>query len=401
MLVLDPRTMYLAMATVSLVLAVGLTLANVRSAHMRAMTIWVFACLAMFGALSLLALRGSVAPELSVVTAFALLFAAIALDFAALTEFAGRRVPWVAVAFAFAACVAVHTASYFVDPGGARLRAVLTSLPFAAWLVGCALALVVRAKPHERETRWLTAAFFLVWAVFTVGRGLYAVFPNVPPMTALSVDAAHSVWLAVNFVAILGSSLGFILMTKERSDHEVVRIASTDPLTGLPNRRTFDAAALTELKRAAREGRRLSLLEMDLDHFKLVNDTYGHPAGDAVLQDFARVLRDALRPFDLCARYGGEEFCALLIGTGIDRALAIAERVRELASKREVRFGNDVIRYTVSVGAAGVPASAAALDASLAAVDDALYRAKDGGRNRVAAAEPEKVPGYPADKVRS
>jgi diguanylate cyclase (GGDEF)-like protein len=157
--------------------------------------------------------------------------------------------------------------------------------------------------------------------------------------------------------------------------------AATDALTGLPNRRSLDRALAAQLALAQREKRPLSLLMLDLDHFKAVNDTHGHGVGDAVLRAFAQRVQAQLRPSDVCARYGGEEFVVLLSGTKELLAVETAERLRRAVADGPLVPG---VAITVSVGLATWRdgEDAAAL---LARADAALYAAKRAGRNRVMA----------------
>jgi diguanylate cyclase (GGDEF)-like protein len=124
---------------------------------------------------------------------------------------------------------------------------------------------------------------------------------------------------------------------------------------------------------------------LDLDHFKEVNDTYGHRAGDLVLASFAGVLQASLRPFDVVGRYGGEEFCVLLPGTDIGEATSIAERIRLTTSQTPVHARAATITYTVSTGVVQAPPRAISLDDLVDRADRALYQAKAGGRNCVCA----------------
>ena len=172
-------------------------------------------------------------------------------------------------------------------------------------------------------------------------------------------------------------------MTKERADSELIRTAATDSLTGLSNRRSFIESAERELHRAERQHLQTSVLMLDLDHFKGVNDTYGHPVGDLVLGSFARVLRSTLRPFDVVGRYGGEEFCVLLPGTGIDEAVAIAERIRLVTSSIRVETRTSTVAYTVSTGVVQAAPEDVSLGDLVDRADRALYQAKAGGRNCV------------------
>jgi diguanylate cyclase (GGDEF)-like protein len=167
--------------------------------------------------------------------------------------------------------------------------------------------------------------------------------------------------------------------------HETVtRESITDDLTGLSNRRGFDDALAGEIERAKRFGGTLGLVLIDLDDFKAVNDTYGHPQGDVVLREVARVLRESSREIDHPARYGGEELALVLPGTDLEGAYNLAERVRErIAALYVPRLDHaGALHVTASCGVAAVPQTAADRSALVAAADQALYEAKRGGKNK-------------------
>ncbi|GAA2688574.1 hypothetical protein Apa02nite_088160 [Actinoplanes palleronii] len=164
------------------------------------------------------------------------------------------------------------------------------------------------------------------------------------------------------------------------------RAAITDGLTGLHSRRHFEETLRRAMAAAHRRGEPLGLLLLDIDHFKTVNDTYGHGGGDRVLIEVTRRLSRLVRPGDVAARYGGEEFAVLLPGAGPEETMKIAERIRHGVAAEPIAIGADVLcRVTVSVGAAGVPALRE-VDELVLAADRALYAAKHAGRDRVAAA---------------
>ncbi|MCA1833462.1 MAG: GGDEF domain-containing protein [Actinobacteria bacterium] len=155
----------------------------------------------------------------------------------------------------------------------------------------------------------------------------------------------------------------------------------TDPLTGAPNRRSLEAALAEETKRATRFGRPFSVLMVDVDRFKRVNDEYGHAVGDRVLVEIAARIRKAVRSdLDVVARYGGEEFTVVLPETDPLGAVIVAEKIRDAVAVSPTEDGIDL---TVSVGVASCPDDGVAADSLLAAADAALYQAKRGGRDRV------------------
>ena len=172
--------------------------------------------------------------------------------------------------------------------------------------------------------------------------------------------------------------------------HETVeRQAVTDELTGLYNRRRFQEAMAAEVERSRRFGQSVGLVLLDLDDFKLVNDTYGHQQGDLVLREVARVLRETSREIDEPARYGGEELAVVLPGTDLEGAYNLAERVRVgiEALALPLLDGAGTMRITASCGVATLPGSADDMRGLVSAADDALYRAKRAGKNRTERAE--------------
>jgi len=178
------------------------------------------------------------------------------------------------------------------------------------------------------------------------------------------------------------------------SAHErVSKEAVTDALTGLPNNRAFRETIDREASRAERFEHELSLVILDVDNFKSVNDTYGHLQGDEVLRMIGRILLEEPRAIDEPARYGGEEFVVALPETGVDGAVELAERVRERLEAEEIPLldGSGLLKVTASFGTATIPLSAGTVRQLFAAADDALYEAKRSGKNRVVTA-PERVP---------
>lgn len=169
---------------------------------------------------------------------------------------------------------------------------------------------------------------------------------------------------------------------------ELERLSVTDELTGLSNRRHLDNELERELPRHERYKRELAVLMLDVDRFKVLNDTHGHPAGDAVLRQLADVLKECTRKGDTISRFGGEEFVVILPETPRDGAQLLAERIRSAteAKKFVIDEAGTTVAVTVSVGVSFFPKHGKDADALIAAADEALYRSKTGGRNRVTSA---------------
>jgi diguanylate cyclase (GGDEF)-like protein len=169
---------------------------------------------------------------------------------------------------------------------------------------------------------------------------------------------------------------------------EAQRLSLTDQLTGAWNRRYFQMQFRQVLATAQRFERPFSILMLDLDHFKLVNDTYGHPRGDAILVDFAGRVEKVLREVDTFARYGGEEFICLLSETDVEGALTTAGKIRDaVKNKKFGGLGEEPVSLTVSIGVASHPEHGRAFRPLIEAADQALYRAKQDGRDRVCTAQ--------------
>lgn len=166
-----------------------------------------------------------------------------------------------------------------------------------------------------------------------------------------------------------------------------MELAVTDQLTGLHNRRYMRAQLDQHMRRANMGGERVSVLLADIDHFKRINDIYGHAAGDDVLREIGRRLRDHIRPTDLACRYGGEEFVVIMPDTSPDLALQAGERLRQVIAETPITIGRgEQIRVTMSGGVSTIIPPSDELDAMLKRADEALYRAKRNGRDRI---EPE------------
>jgi len=169
----------------------------------------------------------------------------------------------------------------------------------------------------------------------------------------------------------------------EEANKLLESLSITDPLTGISNRRNFDYELRQEVSRALRYMTKLSCIMFDIDHFKKVNDTYGHLVGDEILKMIGSILKKHLRIHDIPARYGGEEFVVLLPETGLDDAYKVAEKIRDLIKNSVISKNSEKIRITVSLGVAEFDPERMKEPKELVdAADKALYMAKNNGRNR-------------------
>lgn len=203
---------------------------------------------------------------------------------------------------------------------------------------------------------------------------------NELPIPGLLLFGAIFVWLTIKLSLQTAADLRRIDLLEAEN--------ITDPLTKVYNRRYLDRRLDEEVARSKRYGLALSVLMLDIDYFKRINDTYGHQAGDVTLSTLSRLLKTSLRELDVVARYGGEEFLVICTNTAIEGAALVAERSRKLVESHPVEISDaagakQTIQVRISVGVASLSAGVDSKEKLIQAADQALYRAKEGGRNRV------------------
>lgn len=232
----------------------------------------------------------------------------------------------------------------------------------------------------DNDEAWTRGAVAIV-PLELQGRVIGAIVAAAPPKAMIPNEEARNIAL---LGALAATSLEMVWEIEE-----VSRRARTDALTGLANRRAFDEHLSQLLAHADRFGHSLSLILADVDHFKNVNDTWGHEAGDVVLQHIAKTLQDGVRAVDVCARFGGEEIALLLPQTALPGAAELADRLRQAIGDKPVVWAGNEIKVTVSCGVACYPDGVLTKEALFAAADRALYEAKSAGRNCVRSAVPK------------
>jgi diguanylate cyclase (GGDEF)-like protein len=219
-----------------------------------------------------------------------------------------------------------------------------------------------------------------------------------PPLTDDELSMVDGRTLEFDFVPVTMEkrTLGYLWVFRDITERklreaELFRLATTDALIGIYNRRYFLEQLDLEVSRISRFGEPGTLLMADLDHFKEVNDRHGHATGDAVLKHFVAIARETLRKIDFIGRIGGEEFAIFLPGSDAAGALETAERLRARLAASAVPTGTGPVRVTVSIGVTIVSASDTTPDPILSRADQALYAAKAAGRNRVRLQLPEEA----------
>jgi diguanylate cyclase (GGDEF)-like protein len=291
---------------------------------------------------------------------------------------------------------AESTAVAYQSPDGVAVVGALAPVPSSEW---SAVAEIPASTAFRDVRRLRNATVLLVVVLLAVvgslayGLGLLIVRPL--DRLTLAANRVAGGNLDVDVPASGGGELSHLtgvfndMVRRLREGRaELERLSVTDELTGLANRRRLTAELDRELRRSDRHGHPFAILMLDVDRFKHFNDTFGHPAGDAVLQRLANTLRECVRDVDTVARYGGEEFMVILPETPAAEAARVAERIRARTEKdRFTPVGGSVeLSVTVSVGYAVFPEHAGTPDALIEAADQALYRSKKSGRNRVRAA---------------
>lgn len=346
----------------------------------RGVAAWSGANLLAVAGLACVLARGHIPEFLSMPLGSTLFPAAGVLYFKALKQFRGEhadtRALWALVGVTF---IALTYWQLITDWPAARL--VIFSVVISALCLLCALT-VLRSPPlHAGFAERFTGVLFLLQAGFNLLRIPDFFLESKGAPTPLS-----TLLLGLSEIGVALMSFGFVLMIVDKLISELNVLATRDALTGLINRRAFIEAAQSEFARARRQASPVSLLMLDIDHFKCINDDYGHAAGDEVLRAVARTVTPCLRDYDLFARFGGEEFVVLLPGTAFDEAQRVAERLRETVACSQAWFEGQAICCTLSVGLAVMKGTQRDLDALLREADMALYRAKESGRNRVVCA---------------
>lgn len=374
---IDLRTLYLVILLVGVVSAAALWLTGRRHPAMPGIRDWAWSTALMaLGGLGIF-LRGIVWAPLSIVAANACIVAGNALLWRGLHDFRGLPVHFGQVLFPTVLTLMFQSVALALGPDWLSGRIVFISIMIGGLEVLIAHALLRPAAQPTTIIHRCVATLTLLDAANHGVRILIAL-AVAPTGNYLGSDLYQSIFILIGLVLGIAKILGLLTLIGDRLQGELNRAASHDFLTQLPNRRAFTEQAGHEIARVARNGRPATLLLIDLDHFKDLNDSRGHAAGDAALQAFGRLLAGCLRQHDQGCRYGGEEFCVLLPDTDRSDGRAVAERIRQAAAT----LADQGQGTTVSIGLTAI-APGQSLEDAINRADQALYAAKHAGRNRV------------------
>jgi diguanylate cyclase (GGDEF)-like protein len=377
---LDVNTLFLVAIYVEALLGLLLLFAWAQNTQIRAVAWWGWAHLMRSGSIALFGMFGSVSDLVSIDLANAILFLSFGVTWTGARVFDNRAPLPVYLLAGPLLWFFVSRVPAFA--GNLDLRVLLSCGIIATytWLTAYEFW---RGRSEPLVSRW--PAIFLLFAhgsLFLLRTPLVGLLPWLPAGALV-----ESVWLIVmTFEALLFTiSTAFILlaMAKERAEYRLRTAANVDWLTGVANRRSFlqDAAELT--KRHAANPCPAAVLLIDLDHFKSINDRFGHAVGDRVLQIFARTTQENIKPPDLIGRLGGEEFAVVLYDVGPERAAARAELIRSAFAEAADEVDGYPVAATLSIGFVFCRGTVLDLPELLTQADEALYYAKERGRNRI------------------
>ncbi len=383
MAAMDATTMVLVLALGNVVLCTVLSFFDQGAARSPALSTWGLGkqCQALAWLLLALGIAGVVPDPLALPAGYILLFAGVAIESGALWEYGGRA-GWRGPTLALTGVAAlVFLGTYLIDPDG--LRTVAASVILGLCYLSGAVALMLAWRDATPLRRFL-ALVTVVLALAVAARGL-SVLMLPGGSLWLSSDLLRQLSTTALYLLMLVNAFGVLLLARERLQQELDRLEVVDPLTDVPNRRGFFNALTPWMALARRPGQPTALVVLDLDQFKRVNDSYGHPAGDVVLRHVVDLCKRQLRDSDLLGRLVGVEFAILLPRTNLDEAALVAERMRAAIEAAPVKSERAMIAMTASFGVTTIRPDDSTVTLFQRA-DEALQQAKAEGRNRVARA---------------
>ncbi|MFN3579764.1 MAG: GGDEF domain-containing protein [Pseudomonas sp.] len=378
---LDLTTLGVALSLVTLSMTLLLSVAAWHAGSEKGLRHWALGNFALMLGLLLNVSQDHIHHSLSVVLANGLMTLGIGVTWLGIRAFKGTSQPQAGPILA-ALLVMTLLWIFRFQFDNLSIRLGISSIVLATMSLLCARELLIPAEQPLRTGYWLAGGISLFCGVGLILRAL-ASLTSLSPEIAISNNPLQSATLLGAMVAQIGLASGFILMTHYRTAMALHRLSERDALTDTLNRRSLHAQTTQVLLKASEAKLPVTLIMLDADHFKRINDEFGHQTGDAVLCHMVSRIRQHLRANDLLGRFGGEEFVLILPGLDTDSARQVAERIRLGLCNQPWHTDETPIPLSVSLGVACSDHQGYHFDDLLGAADAALYRAKALGRNRV------------------
>lgn len=385
---LDLRTMVLIYVGIRLGLALALVYLWRIQRHYPPAKDWALGALLSAAGLFLLALRELAPVWMTEILSNALLLPGWMIFDYGIAKAAGKNVPYKS-GLVLCALAVTGVAWYCYGAPSYPARVLVHNATLITFDLYAAYACLTASKASRTLTFRLIALLLIILSITCLWRVLAGTFAF---PTTMPASLPRLLWVVVAIIIFPMLTLLLALLTSQRLQDELNEQARRDALTGAFNRRAFDEIIGREWARTLRHGDPLSVLAVDIDHFKRINDQYGHQTGDATLVHISNTARTTLRTSDTWCRYGGEEFVAVLPNTGIEDALTVAERLRSAVEETIIATPSGTTTVSVSIGVAERTSTQTEWAQVFALADAALYQAKAAGRNQVRAPDSSASP---------
>ena len=351
---------------------------------------WALANVAMTVTFSLFAMKG-IAPEF-----FTVVVANTSATAGAICRYAGVRFFWGAKQLkhtrfhqAVVLCIGLMLYYYTFVVDDIVLRLFGVSIAISGYFLATAYDMLKGVRQGYRYEAWTLTFLNIIYAILMMGRALeWYLYPEARHL--LIASSMSALYFSSILLLEVTTALIFLMMNSQRlakslmiAQQELENLAASDTLTGLFNRRKLAELCSQEITQARTTNRPLAMLLIDLDHLKQMNDTFGHSAGDALINTVVKIMRDQLRPTDIAGRLGGDEFLLILPNTTHDQAKMIAELIRQNVQNQVFHWEDKVLSMSLSIGVASLIDADANWNDWLQRADHNLYLAKNSGRNQI------------------
>lgn len=382
MFAVDPRTVLLVCAALNLLLAGMLILVSMQAPNVKGVRQWALADLCMGLSMALGSQVQYPASPIYAIFGAIFLGLSVGLVYTGVLAFKGERVRrWIPALVAGA--ILFNNYIFGIIYFNAQIRISVNFMIVGGIYAICARALFIRIEQPLRTAYWLAAGSMGLFSLIAIARIITVLNSPAQDVSMFTTSGINPLVLLFTTLLQMSMSFAFILLVNYTLSHQLNELATTDALTGLLNRRNLETLANRQLTHSKRTGESLAIMMIDVDHFKRINDQYGHQAGDEVLRRLAGLMQSIVRGNDYLARYGGEEFCILLPATTEGQAYVLAERLRRLYAELIVPWQHHALGGTISIGIADSNGDAEDIPTLIAHADLALYDAKRRGRDQV------------------